>query len=229
MRTRNSISQAINGSKSPPKKAESPTKPIPDDLAKLREFLIQENHDLKLDIKKLLEGQSVLQSLVSGLVKENAKKDREIQRLTSRVDHLEQCTRRENVIIIGLQTDHRTYASAATAPNNEQLQYSKQRATEPRSAIDCLFGYCQRSDWKLWNISMSHAKNQGQIQTATYCDAVCQQKIEGAHYESGCAQPPSSQAERRVHQRASDGQKRCHIQRSADSSEKSSKNHRNMD
>ena len=136
MRTRNSISQAINGSKSPPKKAESPTKPIPDDLAKLREFLIQENHDLKLDIKKLLEGQSVLQSLVSGLVKENAKKDREIQRLTSRVDHLEQYTRRENVIISGLKTDHRTYASAATgavssetnenAPNNEQQSLEEQ-------------------------------------------------------------------------------------------------------
>lgn len=136
MRTRNSVSQAISPKSAKPKTTALPDDSSPEDFDKFKDYLAQENNELKADIKKLLEGQATMQSLISNLVKANSKKDIEIQKLSNRIDQLEQYTRRENIIISGLQTDHRSYASAATgaissethenAPNNEQQDLESQ-------------------------------------------------------------------------------------------------------
>ena len=99
----------------------------------MKAFMIQENNSLKDDMRKLLDGQASMQSLINNLLKENKSKDIEIKRLSDRVDDLEQYTRRDDIIVSGLTTTPTSYANAVnrnTAESGDATPPSVQESIE---------------------------------------------------------------------------------------------------
>ena len=80
---------------------------------------IQDAADLKKDIQKLLKGQQAMQTLINSLVEENKKKDEVINKLSGRVDELEQYTRRDDVIISGLNLKPKSYSDVTKSNEDE--------------------------------------------------------------------------------------------------------------
>ena len=137
MRTRQSVSNAT----SPKSLNLDETKSYKSEIDELKDILIKENKELKMNIRKLLDGQSSMQVLINSLVKDNQKKDVEIEKLTRRVDDLEQYTRREDIVISGLKTKHQSYARAVSsqgsAESNENAPNGEQQSLESQ-VIDFL-------------------------------------------------------------------------------------------
>ena len=93
--------------------ASNTEQPKPDDMEDLKKamsFISAKLYEL-LPIR-----QEIAQVLctVKRLERENAEKESKIKTLESRLDHLEQYSRLENIVISGLEINHRKYNSAAT-------------------------------------------------------------------------------------------------------------------
>ena len=58
---------------------------INSDIEELKAMQMQDMHDLKTDIQKLLKGQSDMQQMINSLMQSNIKKDNEIKILNQRV------------------------------------------------------------------------------------------------------------------------------------------------
>ena len=61
-----------------------------------------------------------MQVLINSLVKDNHKWDVEIEKPTRRVDDLKQYTRREDIVISGLKTNHQSYARAVSSQGSDE-------------------------------------------------------------------------------------------------------------
>ena len=88
---------------------------INSDIEELKAMQMQDMHDLKTDIQKLLNGQSDMQQMINSLIQSNIKRDNEMKILNQRVDELEQYTRKDDVIIHGLKTKPRPFASITSS------------------------------------------------------------------------------------------------------------------
>ena len=79
---------------------------------------IKENlSSLSLDVAEVLKNQKQMQQLfgtIQNLQKELKQKDEKILQLEEKIDDLEQCTRKDDIVIAGLQTRHLSYARAAS-------------------------------------------------------------------------------------------------------------------
>ena len=82
-------------------------------------YLSKKDHDpihMKKEITKIL-------SLVTSHQAITMVKDKQIESLENKIKNLEQYTRKENVIISGLATDHKTYARQC-APNDSNTNHA---------------------------------------------------------------------------------------------------------
>ena len=117
------------------------------DIEELKALQMQDMHELKQDIQRLLQGQSSMQQLINSLVQSNKKKDEEIKRLGQRVDELEQYTRRDDVIVNGLKTKPRTFASVASSNPDEKAENTPQH--EQESIEDQVISFLRDKDIEL--------------------------------------------------------------------------------
>ena len=82
---------------------------------------IKENlSNLLIDDPDVLRNQKQIQQLIGtiqNLQKELKQKEEKIQQLEEKIDYLEQYTRKDNIVIAGLQTRHLSYARAASRGN----------------------------------------------------------------------------------------------------------------
>ena len=72
---------------------------------------------LSLDVAEVLKNQKQMQQLfgtIQNLQKELKQKDEKILQLEEKIDDLEQYTRKDDIVIAGLQTRHLSYARAAS-------------------------------------------------------------------------------------------------------------------
>ena len=78
---------------------------------------IKENlSSLSMDVAEVLRNQKQMQQLIGtiqNLQKELKQKDEKILQLEERIDDLEQYTRKDDIVIAGLQTRHLSYSRAA--------------------------------------------------------------------------------------------------------------------
>ena len=75
----------------------------------------------------------------------NAEKDKRINELETRIDDLEQYSRKDNIIITGFNYQHLSYARAAN-PNQEALSHENSTENERVSLEDQVIDMLQKHD-----------------------------------------------------------------------------------
>ena len=85
--------------------------------------------------KKLLVEHKKLLSTIETISKDNSVKDEKISELELRIDHLEQYSRSENVIISNLEIKHTSYANSLKAGTEKENFTQKEEASTENQVI----------------------------------------------------------------------------------------------